>query len=614
MTHGIDAPFWGLLALMLVLAAKSVPALALAGLLDRVLRRRPARARHLLWLAALATLALLPLAAAGPRWVPQLPQSIRLPASGFSSIRQAPAASSQGPETSQERNRLGAGVESSAAPAPSLGRLVHSIAAPAPRLRRLAGGLYLAGIAAGLAFLAAGTLRVARLCRRSDAVSLASLGRAADAARARFRLSSEVEAPFTWGLGRRPYVVLPEAAVAWPREQLQNAVVHELAHVARRDLWAQLLARLVCLLYWFLPLAWWAERKLRLEAERACDERVLASGSSAPDYAEQLVELARRVRSRPLRSLAPAVGPAAELARGADLTARVDSLLAPTPRRLRPLATACCALAVLGLGGVAGMLHSAEAAAFGGGTAARLGTDGSDLPPLFRAVDRGEVDEVRRLIAAGADIDRRVKSRGTALIRAASRGDEAMVAVLLDAGADPNRIEASGERPEGLQRTALTAAAISGSRAIVERLLAAGAEVEAAQEGDGSALMEAAYHRHRELVELLLAAGADPNRRLEGDGTPLIAAVRGGSEAIVRRLLAAGADPAVGVDGDGNPLIAAVELGDRSLVELLLEAGADPYAFVPGDETAVTRAAENGRRDLLELMVGWSAVRTGERK
>jgi beta-lactamase regulating signal transducer with metallopeptidase domain/ankyrin repeat protein len=601
-TYGIDALSWGLLALMLVLAAKSMPALALAGLFDRVLRRAPARARHLLWVAALASLALLPLAAAGPRWEPQLLQSIQLPARGSSSIGQAPAASSRMPETASQR---GEGVESSTAPAPSLDSLVRSIAAPGPRLRRLAAGLYLAGIAAGLAFLAAGTLRVARLCRRAEAVSLADLGESTDGARARIRLSSEVEAPFTWGLGRRPYVILPETALTWPRERLRNALVHELAHVARRDLWTQLLARLVCLLYWFLPLAWWAERKLRLEAERACDERVLASGSSAPEYAEQLVELARRVRSRPLRSLAPAVGPAVELARGAELSTRVESVLAPTSRRLRPLATALCALAVLALGGVAGMLHPAEAAAFGRRTAAPLRVDGSDLPPLFRAVDRGDVDEVRRLIAAGADVDRRVKSRGTALIRAASWGDEVIVAELLDAGADPNRVEAAGERPEGLQRTALTAAAASGSREIVERLLAAGVEVEAAPEGDASALMEAAYHRHREIVELLLAAGADPNRRLEGDGTPLIEAVRGGSEEIVRRLLAAGAEAAVGVEGDGNPLIAAVELGDRSLVELLLEAGADPYAYVPGDESAVTRAAENGRRDLLELMVGW---------
>src|SRR5436190_22338595 len=72
---------------------------------------------------------------------------------------------------------------------------------------------------------------------------------------------------------------------------------HELAHVARRDSLAQLVARLVCTLYWFHPLVWIAERRLRAECERACDDRVVSLGTPATEYASHLLEVARSARA-----------------------------------------------------------------------------------------------------------------------------------------------------------------------------------------------------------------------------------------------------------------------------------------------------------------------------
>src|SRR5581483_11936553 len=91
----------------------------------------------------------------------------------------------------------------------------------------------------------------------------------------------------------RPALVLPRAtAAALTPEQLRLVLLHELAHVRRRDLlwgWLPEVARVV---WWFHPVAWWVAARVRLERELACDQAALAhGGGSAADYAETLVRV-----------------------------------------------------------------------------------------------------------------------------------------------------------------------------------------------------------------------------------------------------------------------------------------------------------------------------------
>jgi TonB family protein len=70
-------------------------------------------------------------------------------------------------------------------------------------------------------------------------------------------------------------------------------LIHELAHVRRRDIVAQLFALLVCAFWWFQPLCWIARWNLRRESERACDAVVLSLGIRASEYAAELLDLAQ---------------------------------------------------------------------------------------------------------------------------------------------------------------------------------------------------------------------------------------------------------------------------------------------------------------------------------
>ena len=80
----------------------------------------------------------------------------------------------------------------------------------------------------------------------------------------------------------RPTVVLPAAADDWPDDRVRVVLLHELAHVRRRDCLTQAVADAACAVFWFNPLAWMAVRELRRERERACDDMVLAAGTPGP--------------------------------------------------------------------------------------------------------------------------------------------------------------------------------------------------------------------------------------------------------------------------------------------------------------------------------------------
>ncbi|MBN2292881.1 MAG: carboxypeptidase regulatory-like domain-containing protein [Pirellulales bacterium] len=125
--------------------------------------------------------------------------------------------------------------------------------------------------------------------------------------------------PMTWGV-LRPVLLFPVTWRNWSPQRRQFVLLHELAHVKRHDVAFQLLARTVCALYWFHPLAWYALRRMRIERELACDDCVLIAGQRPSDYAQQLLDIARTHHL-------PSIPTAVAMARTKRLESRVRAVL-----------------------------------------------------------------------------------------------------------------------------------------------------------------------------------------------------------------------------------------------------------------------------------------------
>jgi hypothetical protein len=115
------------------------------------------------------------------------------------------------------------------------------------------------------------------------------------AGRVRILVSERATMPMAFGIFN-PTVLLPSNVESWSYARRRDVLLHELAHVARRDCLTQLIAQTACALYWFDPLVWLASRALRGERERACDDAVVRAGARPSEYATHLLQVARDLR------------------------------------------------------------------------------------------------------------------------------------------------------------------------------------------------------------------------------------------------------------------------------------------------------------------------------
>jgi beta-lactamase regulating signal transducer with metallopeptidase domain len=118
----------------------------------------------------------------------------------------------------------------------------------------------------------------------------------------------------------RPIIVVPSALLA-DAALLRAALLHELAHVRRRDAIARMVQIVAGAFMWWFPVVRLVQRRLELAREAACDAWALEAGDlPRPAYARLLLRMAR------LRAVA-----APALAQHA-LDARVASVLGPPAR------------------------------------------------------------------------------------------------------------------------------------------------------------------------------------------------------------------------------------------------------------------------------------------
>ena len=354
------------LTLLLDASLKSLLILAGVGLVLLLGRRASAAARHLVALLGLAGFLGLPLLTqALPHWpVPIWRQAM----TAVPPVPAVVAPLDNAPEPS------GAGVPNASFPLTSPPVLVAPVPPavvpsapvrpPFPWPAWLFGGWLLGVCAASLPTLAGlfAVVRLTRRCRRIEGGPVAALGRELWQGRPVALLCGDAGdlsvVPMTWGW-LRPTVLLPAGVEGWPPDRLRVVLLHELAHIRRGDWPCQMLAHVVCALYWFHPGAWLLARQLRSESERACDDLVLAAGVPPDAYARHLLEVIRsmKVTQNTLRVVLP-------MAQPSQIEGRLRTVLAPRRNRTvlpRPVRVLACA-ALLGLTAVLASIRPAAQA------------------------------------------------------------------------------------------------------------------------------------------------------------------------------------------------------------------------------------------------------------
>lgn len=193
--------------------------------------------------------------------------------------------------------------------------------------------LWIAGALLALAPVLIGYLNILGIARKATPLRNAHWQQLLEEICAEFHIETPPELliapvsliPLTFSL-RRPRILLPPDSIAWTALRRRAVLLHELAHIRRRDIFAQLFANLMNALWWFQPLCWMSRWSLRRESERACDALVVASGIRPSDYASELLYMAQHFQA-PRHCASAGIA----IARRQELEGRLLAILDPRP-------------------------------------------------------------------------------------------------------------------------------------------------------------------------------------------------------------------------------------------------------------------------------------------
>jgi GWxTD domain-containing protein len=197
----------------------------------------------------------------------------------------------------------------------------------APMLPYLA-PLWIAGVILFHLYSLASWIAARRLLRRGVCVPPDPWPRRLIALRDRLRIPAAVtllescfsDVPVVIGY-LRPVILVPVGLLAaMPADQVEAILLHELAHIRRRDYLVNLLQTVVEGFLFYHPAVWWISHVIRTERENCCDDLVVATSGDAHRYASALAALEQN-RSR---CTEPALA-----ANGGNLMKRIRRLLDP---------------------------------------------------------------------------------------------------------------------------------------------------------------------------------------------------------------------------------------------------------------------------------------------
>jgi ankyrin repeat protein len=231
--------------------------------------------------------------------------------------------------------------------------------------------------------------------------------------------------------------------------------------------------------------------------------------------------------------------------------------------------------------------------------------------PLHAATIQGHEEVVKLLLTRGANINVQDNRRATPLHYALVTENELMIKLLIERHANLNVVDEEGQTPAatimhegyaGANQGPETAEARASHRRCAEIariLLAAGAN---------ATIHLAAYAGDLEKVKSIVATGTDVNTRDKDGRTALHWAAVAGRKDVAVFLLEHGADlNAREKRWDHTPLHGAVRHGQTDVAEVLITAGADLEAETSNGETPLFIAATSGQMTLTEFLLAHGA-------
>ncbi|HPC96208.1 MAG TPA: ankyrin repeat domain-containing protein [Sedimentisphaerales bacterium] len=369
--------------------------------------------------------------------------------------------------------------------------------------------------------------------------------------------------PFVWGLLRGSIYVPPGFLSIQNPQHRRDVLAHELSHIVRLDAAVNLLQVIAQAAFWFHPLVWWANCKIRWEREKCCDEMAIAYLDAKPkDYSSVIVNVL--IQAQEAAQAVPSLAVAGPVK---NIEERIRTMLKPGKRFYRrPSLTGAGAILFATLLTVPTALVLTSRAQ----TEAPTRSPTPRSTPLHEAARNGDIATAKTLIANGTDVNAKDTSRletmgMTALHYAVMNGHKDIVELLIASGADLNIKSQEGDTPVDL---AVLYSLRPQGKEIFRLLVEKGARV--------SAIHAAAYLGDVDKLRTLLDQGTNVDARWDRDTTPLFFAVIGGQHEAARLLIDRGADINARQMNSPLPLLrVAVQLGDSAMVRLLIDMGAD---------------------------------------
>ena len=314
--------------------------------------------------------------------------------------------------------------------------------------------------------------------------------------------SDQISSPMVTGLISAKILVPENIINSLEQQQLAPILLHEKAHIERKDIWFGFFQELIAIIFWWSPVVRILNRKIHIERELACDLRAAKKLRNGKQYAQSLIDCAKLMLSQHRNLMAMGLfSQKKELSHRINEVLRSSTMKSPSLFFITAICLSLTAVTIKAAQEFAPKISLDEVQSDSRHYSLLSQKEGEKL---ILAVEDNDLDSIRQMITEGIDIDTPAIGDGTALIIAVKNNSQDMVRALLALGADVNQSSSGDGNP-------LITAAMTNNLGLAELLIEQGADVNRIVPRDETPLINASRRGYIEMSQLLVSYGADVN-------------------------------------------------------------------------------------------------------